>query len=264
MPIHKNTLNSLKILGLNDYESKAYAALTSLITGTATEISQASNVPRSKVYEILKNLDDKGFIETIRGKPLRFSVVPPQDIFEKSKKQMKEKLDQAEAELNMIYEEQIPNVPAPIWIIYGPEKIVKKEIEIISRAKNTLHIAAGFMFQKEAEKLKKSLENVHKIGVHSRIIAAPYCITDGEKIDISQVIDDIESEIEIVKIPYIKVVIRDKKEMLLIFCRFSEENAISQTAIAVWNQYTEFVETIAEVYNVIWTMELFNISPNSE
>jgi hypothetical protein len=34
----------------------------------------------------------------------------------------------------MIYENQIPKVPAPLWILHGSEKLVKKELEIISRA----------------------------------------------------------------------------------------------------------------------------------
>jgi sugar-specific transcriptional regulator TrmB len=59
-------------------------------------------------------------------------VIPPHEIFEKSRNQMKEQLDDAENELNFIYENQIPKVPAPMWLIHGPEKIVKKEIEIIS------------------------------------------------------------------------------------------------------------------------------------
>lgn len=133
-------------------------------------------------------------------------------------------------------------------------------MEIISRARDSLHIAAGLMFQDEVPKLNESLHRALKRGVQTRIISAPFGITDGEKIDISEGLRDLDCEIKTFQIPYIKVIIRDKKEMLLVFCKFSEGSVISQTAIGVWNQYTEFVETITELYNLVWTMDLLNMA----
>ncbi|MGZ7068959.1 MAG: TrmB family transcriptional regulator [Methanobacterium sp.] len=244
-------------MGLTEYESKAYLSLASLISATALEINEDSGVPLSRIYEVLKSLHKKRFIEITRGKPLKYSVVPPQDIFEKSRTKIKEDLDEAESEVKNIYESQISKSPAPIWLIYGTDKIVKKEIEIIGRAKDTLHIAAGFMFHEEVEKLNDSLNKSLNRGVLTRIIAAPYNITDGEKIDISESLNKLDCEIKTFQIPFIKAIIRDKKELFLIFSKFEDGSVISQTAIGVWNQYTEFVETIADLYNLVWTMDLF-------
>lgn len=243
-------------MGLTEYESKAYLSLASFISATALEISENSGVPHSRTYDVLKNLHKKGFIEITKGKPLKYNIVPPQDVFEKSRVKIKDELDEAESEVKTIYESQIPKSQAPIWLIYGADKIIKKETEIISRAKNTLHIAAGFMFHNEVKTLNKSLNKSLKRGVQTRIITAPYNITDGEKIDISESFNKLDCEIKTFQIPFIKVIIRDKKEMLLIFCKFKDESVISQTAIGVWNQYTEFVETIADLYNLVWTMNL--------
>ena len=49
----------LKKLGLTMYEAQAYVTLTSLISSTATEISEKSGIPRSKIYEVLKGLVQK-------------------------------------------------------------------------------------------------------------------------------------------------------------------------------------------------------------
>jgi HTH-type transcriptional regulator, sugar sensing transcriptional regulator len=246
-------------MGLTDYESKVYLSLASLISADAFEISDTSGVPRSRTYDVLKSLHKKGFVDITRGKPLKYSVVPPQDVFEKARNDIKEQLEEGESELKTIYENQIPKFQAPIWLIYGTDKIVKKEIEIISRAKDSLHIAAGLMFKDEIPRLNESLQKSLKRGVQTRIISAPSSITDGKKIDIYRGISELDCEIKTFQIPYLKAVIRDKKEMLLVFCKFSEGSVISQTAIGVWNQYTEFVETIADLYNLVWTMELFNM-----
>ncbi len=85
-----------------------------------------------------------------------------------------------------------------------------------------------------------------------------------KKYDISEDIKKLDCEIKTFQIPFIKVIIRDKKEMLLIFCKFNDGNVISQTAIGVWNQYTEFVETITDLYNLVWTMDLFNMATDNK
>ncbi|MDI6645285.1 MAG: TrmB family transcriptional regulator [Methanobacteriaceae archaeon] len=256
--INRNTLDALKILGLTDYEIQAYTATISIISGTATEISFASNVPRSKIYEVLKSLSKKGFVEIIRGKPLKFNVIPPHEVFQKSRNNIKEQLDEAEKELNRIYEEQIPNVPAPIWLVHGPDKNMKKELEIISRAKNSLFIISGFMFKDEAQKFKESLNKASKRGVHARAVVAPLCNVDDDKIDVIKELGQLNIEMKIFQLPHIKLIVRDEKEMLITFCKLKDEKIISQTAIGIWNQYSEFVETISGVYNFIWTTELFN------
>jgi len=260
MSINQNTTSALKTMGLTDYEIQAYVALTSLISGTATQISETSGVPRSRTYEILKNLQKKGFIEIIPGKPLKFNIVPPQEVFEKARGQINEELDQAETELNIIYENKISQVPAPIWLIYGKNKIVKKEIEIIGRAKDSIFIMGGSMFKDELEQLENSLNKAIRKGVNTKMIIAPYCITDGERIDISQEINGINCEKKIFPIPFLKVIIRDKKEMLLIFSKFSENSVISKTAIGIWNQYIEIVETISGFYNILWNIDLYNMN----
>ena len=243
-------------MGLTDYESKAYLSLASFISATALEVSETSGVPLSKVYEVLRSLAKKEFIEIQRGKPLKYAIIPPQDVFGKSRAKIKEELEEAESEIKTIYDNQIPKSPPHIWLIYGTDKIITKELEIIGRARDTLHIATGFMFHDEVENLTEHLSKALKKGVQTRIITAPCCITDGEEVEISENLKKLDCEVKTLQIPFIKVIIRDKKEMMLIFCRFKDGILISQTAIGVWNQYTEFVENIADLYNLVWTMNL--------
>jgi HTH-type transcriptional regulator, sugar sensing transcriptional regulator len=245
-------------MGLTDYEANAYLALNSLISATAQEISLASNVPRSRIYEILKILANKGFVEISRGRPLKFNVIPPSEIFEKSKEKLIADLEEAELELTSIYESQIPNVPAPIWLIHGPQKIIKKEIEIITRAKQNLNIRAGYMFHQEPTKLRENLNKALKRNVNIKIMAAPHCITDNEKIDISHELSTLDLDIRFYQIPYVKMVIRDQNEMMLVFCKFSpdKKSVISQSAIGVWNHYKEMVENYANIFNSMWKQDL--------
>ncbi|WJI08949.1 TrmB family transcriptional regulator [Methanobacterium sp. CWC-01] len=258
MNLARETIHALQTMGLTDYETRTYIALNSIISGTATEISLAANVPRSRIYQVLKSLNKKGFIETSRGKPLKFTVIPPRDVFRISRSQIKESMDLAETELNTLYESKIPQVPAPIWLIHGPDKVVNKELEIISRAKESLFVMGGFMFPGETLRLKNVMGKVIKKGVTTRLVTTPECEVDGTKVPVVDELKDIGAELKVFKIPYLKLVVRDKKEMLIAFCKFRGESVVSESAIAIWNQYPEFVETISGIYDFIWNMELFN------
>lgn len=251
-------MEALRLMGLTDYETQAYVALTSLISANATEISLATHVPRSKVYQVLKNLVEKGFIEMSRGKPLKFTVIPPHEVFNKSRNHIKNTMEQAEAELNLVYESQIPKVPAPIWLIHGQEKIVNKELEIISRAEESLFIMGGLMFPEEPALLKSSLKKSIKKGVDIRMLTSPSCWVDDVEVQTQKTLKDLPLEIKFFPVPFIKFVVRDKKEMLIAFCKLSGNNALSETSIAIWNQYQEFVDTISGIYDFIWSTDFFN------
>ena len=64
----------LKKLGLTMYEAQVYVTLTSLISSTATEISEKSGIPRSKIYEVLKGLVQKEYVDVEDGRPLTYNV----------------------------------------------------------------------------------------------------------------------------------------------------------------------------------------------
>ena len=232
--------------------------MITLISGTAAEISLASNVPRSKIYGVLKSLSKKGFIEVIRGKPLKFNIIPPYEVFEESKNSVKEQLDEAQNELNILYEGQIPNVPAPMWLVHGPEKNMKKELEIISRAKKSLFIIAGFMFKDETQELKNRLYKASKRGVHIKAAFSPFYSVDNNQIDVIGEMGQLNCEMKTFQLPFIKLVVRDEEEMLITFCKLKDGKIIFQTAMGIWNQYSEFVDTIGGLYNTMWTTELFN------
>lgn len=254
MPADQKTWDSLKIMGLTDYEATTYLALTSMISGTATEISIASKVPRSRIYDILKAMAQKGFVEIERGRPLKYTVVPPAEVFSRNKQKLLEDLEEAELDLTSTYESQISKLPAPIWLIHGPEKIIRKEMEIISRAKETINIRAGFMFKGEAEHLKAKINQATRKGVKTKIMAAPFTVIENKKIHMSKELGGIQAEVRFYQIPFVKMIVRDGKEMMLIFSKFSgkEKKAVVQSAIGVWNQYQEIALNYANVFENMW------------
>src|SRR3990172_330734 len=77
-----------KIFDLNLYEVKVWTALLSRGVSTAGELSNISNVPRSRTYDILETLEKKGFIVMKLGKPIKFVALKPEEVIERVKKNL--------------------------------------------------------------------------------------------------------------------------------------------------------------------------------
>lgn len=81
----ESVLEKLQRIGLTEYEAKAYLALLNTHLSTATQASEKSGVPRTRIYSVLESLKDKGWVYVYSGVPLLFKAVEPLSIFEKAK-----------------------------------------------------------------------------------------------------------------------------------------------------------------------------------
>ena len=73
---------------LNIYEAKVWTALLSRGIAAAGELADISGVPRSRSYDVLENLEKKGFIIMKLGKPIKYIAVQPEEILKRLKNKM--------------------------------------------------------------------------------------------------------------------------------------------------------------------------------
>lgn len=73
---------------MNLYEARVWTALLSRGTSTAGELSNISDVPRSRTYDILESLEKKGFIVMKIGKPIKFVALKPEEVVERVKRNL--------------------------------------------------------------------------------------------------------------------------------------------------------------------------------
>ena len=96
----ESVAKKLQKVGLTEYEAKAYLSLLRDHLNSATKLSEKSGVPRTKIYQVLESLENKGWIRIYSGIPLLFKAVDPRDIFEKFKKDYSEFLRSIQATLD--------------------------------------------------------------------------------------------------------------------------------------------------------------------
>ncbi len=68
----------LRRLGFTQYEAKVYISLLMRGTATASELSDLSNIPYTRVYDVLNQLEEKGLVAIIPGRPLKFEALDPE------------------------------------------------------------------------------------------------------------------------------------------------------------------------------------------
>ncbi|QLG47672.1 TrmB family transcriptional regulator [Natrinema halophilum] len=71
----RDAVTALKRLGLPNYQARTFVALQQLGTGTAQEISDVSDVPRSQVYGAADDLAERGLVEVTESSPKEYRPV---------------------------------------------------------------------------------------------------------------------------------------------------------------------------------------------
>lgn len=143
-------MDALKGIGLNLYERKLWVALLARGTSTAGELSEIANVPRSRSYDILQSLADKGFVVIQTTRPIRYVAIPPHEALDRAKHKIQEN---TKATLQRIDELKSSQIMKELNEIHGQglKLIAPEEITGSLRGKSSISQQLTTMF-KEADK----------------------------------------------------------------------------------------------------------------
>ena len=203
MIVKDDFLNKLRrYFNLNLYEVKIWAALLSRGVSTAGELSDIANVPRSRSYDVLESLEKKGFAITKLGKPIKYIAVPPEEVLERVKKNVKtdaeksvQRLDELKGsevinELKTLHSQGVELVePADLsGSLKGRHNLYNHlELTIRSAEESVTIMTTSQGLMRKIEGLLPVFEKIKKRGVKIRI-AAPLsketkaCVKDVSKV----------------------------------------------------------------------------------
>ncbi len=145
MMVSEITKRALKDFGLTEYEVKAYIALVQSGPMPASQLSSTAAIPYSKIYEILGNLERKGWVESEQGRPSKYFPKPPATALESSRVRMENTLKSSQTdallELQPLYEKKEVQERPDIWIIRGQDNILDRIKETLGRTRRELLVA---------------------------------------------------------------------------------------------------------------------------
>ena len=249
-----------KIFDLNLYEVKVWTALLSRGTSTAGELSNISDVPRSRTYDILESLEKKGFIIMRLGKPIKFVALKPEEVVERVKKNLMKyaqekskrletlKSDDVLTELNTLFTQGIKFVePTDLsGSLRGRQNLYNHLDMMIGDAEKTITIVTTKEgLSRKFEAIMPTLEKVKKRGVKIRI-AAPIT-KDNVKIakDFTKVAD-----VRSMDNMKARFVIIDGNQLM--FMLLDDDKFHPNYDIGIWINTEFFAGTLEQLFDLAW------------
>ncbi len=235
---------------LNIYEVKVWTALLSKGIATAGELSEITNVPRSRAYDVLESLEKRGFIIMKLGRPIKYLAVEPEEIIKRVKKTHEEKakrevsaLDDIKrsdifSELDLLFKQGIDHVdPTKIAGTFKGRKSIYNHIQtLISNAKKSILISTtedGLV--RKADELKSSLKKAKSTNVNIQVLAP---LSSKTAKDAAKELKDVTKVNNFdVKARFIII---DDSEILM----FLNNDTHESSEIAIWTQTPFFASAI--------------------
>jgi len=131
-------IEQLEHFGLSAYAARTFVALASLGTGTAREVSQVSEVPRTRVYDAVEELHDRGLVDVLQSSPKQFwasSAETASRTFEHDLAHRAELLRTAIGELEPV---QRRSEQRGVWTVHGATAITNRVVEFLATAEEEI------------------------------------------------------------------------------------------------------------------------------
>jgi len=260
MIVNEELLKKLRsIFNLNIYEAKVWSSLLSKGVATAGELSDMSNVPRSRSYDILESLEKKGFIIMKLGRPIKYLAVPPEEVIKRVKKGLQEKADTQMkmidaiqetdifGELSLLFKEGIEHVD-PLSIsgsFKGRSNLYEHILNLMSNAEKDIYIATtSDGLPRKLEYFKTTLRKLkNKVNIK---IAAP--LKESKAKDAAKELS------ELAKIKDLdmnaRFVIVDGKE--IVFMVKNDKNLHESADVGIWVSTPFFAGALKEMFDSAW------------
>ncbi|MDD2836307.1 MAG: TrmB family transcriptional regulator [Methanothrix sp.] len=129
-------VEGLRMLGLTEYEAKAYATLVGMGEATAREVHELSAVPRTRIYDILRDLESKGFVEFMQGSPTYYRAVEPDRVMKRLKDELVASIDRSTRELLSLNLEV--HGSSPVWCVRSDWGIKNRIRDFLSKVEREL------------------------------------------------------------------------------------------------------------------------------
>ena len=263
--ISTETLDALKNIGLNLYERKIYIALLSKGIGSAREISEIGEIPRSRAYDVLESLADRGFAIIQHTKPLRYVAISPDMAISKQKTILKKDLEskikridkfsksESLEELENMFNNQLSVIdPSDIsGSLKGNQSFNLHLKNMISSANDTIDIITTEDGLKNISKSHiNTLQKAQNKGIKIRILTPMI----SKNMDIIKTLSNL-TEIKIIKeqgsLPIGNMITIDKDQTIMMLT--DDERTHSSQNISFWTDSDHFTGNFSKnIFNLIW------------
>jgi len=260
MIVQKEFLKKIKDFGLNSYEAKIWTALLSRGVSTAGELSDIANVPRSRSYDVLESLEKKGFIVMKIGKPIKYIAVPPEEVLDRVKKNVK---DDADKQVQVLEELRKTDIIDELKLLHtkGVEMVEPTDLtgalkgrsnaynqldSMIKAAESTIVMVTTEQgLPRKMDALGRSLKKASERGVKI-MIAAPLSAKNKEAAhQLSQF-----AEVRNLQNVSARFCVADSNE--IVFMLMHDDNVHPTYDVGIWINAPFFAQALTQLFDLAW------------
>ncbi|MFC7021075.1 MULTISPECIES: TrmB family transcriptional regulator [Haloarcula] len=141
----EEAIEVLQQLGLKEYEARCFVGLSRLHTGTAKQLSEMTEVPRTRVYDAIRVLEAHGLVEIQHSSPQQFRAVPLDEATETLRDQYEDRVERLHDALDTVeVVEQDDETPIQqIWAMTGRDAIENRIDQLIEDASEEVVLVVG-------------------------------------------------------------------------------------------------------------------------
>ncbi len=137
----QEAIDLLQDLGLQEYEARCFVALNQLPSGTAKEIHDVSEVPRTRVYDAVNVLESKGLVEVRHASPQVYRAVDIEEATQTLRRKYADRIDSLETHLENAEVQETDgeeNHVQEVWSMVGNDAIESRMLELIDGAESEI------------------------------------------------------------------------------------------------------------------------------
>lgn len=157
-------IENLKKLGLTEYESKAFISLLKVHPTNGYNLSKTSGIPRSRIYEVVSGLINKGLVfETNLDGSRVFTPLEPRVLIEKLRTTYDDIIGQVYSEAEKLYSNKVEEYDSKL--IKGYDNIISTIKSVILLAKRRISLS---IWHEDLVYLEETLHQLENKGIHIR------------------------------------------------------------------------------------------------
>jgi sugar-specific transcriptional regulator TrmB len=247
------TRRVLQDLGLTDYEIKVYLALLDNPGSQASDASRVAGVPVSKIYEVLANLEKKGWVESQQStRPARYYPKSPSTALQAVRIRLERELKSNEEyllqELMPRYSRKETQEKPEIWIIRGEYNILAKVQETIDRCKKEILVVVPSALNEVIDLVIPTLTEVRNTGVSVRMLMSGQVNKESLQKLASL------SQLRLKENMFGGGVISDAREVILLLGGGGREGTVDPdgSALAIWSDHAGLASFAKSYFEFLW------------
>lgn len=186
-------IEQLEAFGLSAYAARTFVALVSLGEGTAQDVSDVSDVPRTRVYDAVEELRSRGLVDVQQSTPKRFWAISSETTGRRFEREYTNRANRLVEALDSLEPVQRSEEQRGVWTITGRDTVTARVLEFVEAAdEEVVYMTVDDLLTEDVlEQLRAASER----GVSIKISELSRTVEDGirEEVPDAEVFDSLWS-----------------------------------------------------------------------